>query len=94
MGMDFVTQLTPIGKTRTRVCLNEEQTLVLSNREIMQYGIREGEELPEETMVALEKDLYQKAIEALGKTKDFTDIKALGACNMSPDEVLLAATCS
>lgn len=67
MGMDFVTQLTPIGKTRTRVCLNEEQTLVLSNREIMQYGIREGEKLPEETMVALEKDLYQKAVRKCGE---------------------------
>lgn len=67
MGMDFVTHLTPIGKTRTRVCLNEEQTLVLSNREIMQYGIREGEELPEETMVALEKDLYQKAVRKCGE---------------------------
>ena len=67
MGTDFVTQLTPIGKTRTRVCLNEEQTLVLSNREIMQYGIREGEELPEETMVALEKDLYQKAVRKCGE---------------------------
>lgn len=67
MGTDFVTQLTPIGKTRTRVCLNEEQTLVLSNREIMQYGIREGEELPEETMAALEKALYQKAVRKCGE---------------------------
>lgn len=67
MGMDYVTQLTPIGKTRTRVCLNEEQTLVLSNREIMQYGIREGAELPEETMAALEKALYQKAVRKCGE---------------------------
>ncbi len=67
MGTDFVTQLTPIGKTRTRVCLNEEQTLVLSNREIVQYGIREGEELPQETKAALEKTLYQKAIRKCGE---------------------------
>lgn len=67
MGTDLVTQMTPVGKTRTRVCLNEEQTLVLSNREIMQYGIQEGMELPEETRAALDKMLYQKAIRKCGE---------------------------
>lgn len=67
MGTDLVTELTPIGKTRTRVCLNEEQTLVLSNREIVQFGIREGMELSEETRAALDKALYQKAIRKCGE---------------------------
>ncbi|KAL2927087.1 Nephrocystin-3 [Bienertia sinuspersici] len=40
------------------------------------------------------KEFYQKAITDSCEKKDFSDPYDLGACNMSPQEVLLAATCS
>ncbi|XP_060674402.1 uncharacterized protein LOC132804269 [Ziziphus jujuba] len=40
------------------------------------------------------KELYQKVIWLLSENKDFTDLCALAACNMSSEEVLIAATCA
>lgn len=40
------------------------------------------------------KELYQKAIAESSEKKDFSDPYDLGACNMSPEEVFLAATCA
>ena len=62
----LVTELAPVGKTRTRVCINEEQTLVLSNREITEYGLRLEEEIPETIWQELEKVMYQRAIRKCG----------------------------
>ncbi|XP_021721438.1 uncharacterized protein LOC110688998 isoform X1 [Chenopodium quinoa] len=40
------------------------------------------------------KELYQKAIDESSEKKNFNYPYDLGACNMSPEEVLLAATCA
>ncbi|CAO2827052.1 unnamed protein product [Amaranthus hypochondriacus] len=40
------------------------------------------------------KELYQKAIAESSEKKDLSDPYDLGACNMSPEEVLVAATCA
>lgn len=53
-----------------------------------------GEFLHSTRNLSLAKDLYQKVIDEVAEKKDFTDIHALSACNMSPDEVLLAAICA
>nr|XP_027065241.1 uncharacterized protein LOC113691338 [Coffea arabica] len=39
------------------------------------------------------KELYQKVIQQLSE-RDFNDLHNIGACNMSKDEVYLAATCA
>jgi len=43
---------------------------------------------------SLAKDFYQKVIQEVANKKDFTDVRALAACNMASEEVLLAATCA
>ncbi|KAJ4704639.1 Tetratricopeptide repeat (TPR)-like superfamily protein [Melia azedarach] len=40
----------------------------------------------------LAKKFYQKVIEVLAEQKDFSDMNALGSCNMTLEEVSLAAT--
>ncbi|XP_010670224.2 uncharacterized protein LOC104887309 [Beta vulgaris subsp. vulgaris] len=40
------------------------------------------------------KELYQKVIAESSEKKDFSDPHDFGACNMSPEEVLLAAMCA
>lgn len=40
------------------------------------------------------KELYQKAIAESSEKKDFSDPYDFGACNMSLQDVLLAATCA
>ncbi|KAL3572614.1 hypothetical protein D5086_026518 [Populus alba] len=53
-----------------------------------------GEFLHATRNFSLAKDFYQKVIHEVAKKKDFTDIRALAACNMASEEVLLAATCA
>ncbi|XP_038701488.1 uncharacterized protein LOC119998276 [Tripterygium wilfordii] len=43
---------------------------------------------------SLAKELYQNVIQSVGGNKGFGNICTLAACNMAPDEVLLAATCA
>lgn len=40
------------------------------------------------------KDLYQKAIQEVSEIKDFRDPSKLGACNMTTEEVEIAAACA
>lgn len=40
------------------------------------------------------KELYQKVIQGMSEIKDFGDPNNLGACNMTSEEVVVAATCS
>lgn len=53
-----------------------------------------GEFLHATRNFSLAKDFYQKVIQEVAKKKDFTDIRALAACNMASEEVLLGATCA
>ncbi|XP_009782528.1 uncharacterized protein LOC107791194 isoform X1 [Nicotiana tabacum] len=40
------------------------------------------------------RELYQKAMQDVSESKDFTDSQSLSACNMNLEESLLGATCS
>lgn len=40
------------------------------------------------------KELYQKVIQGMSEIKDVGDPNNLGACNMTSEEVVVAATCS
>lgn len=53
-----------------------------------------GEFLHATRNFSLAKDFYQKVIQEVANKKDFTDVRALAACNMASEEVLLAATCA
>ncbi|KAF5476099.1 hypothetical protein F2P56_007839 [Juglans regia] len=53
-----------------------------------------GEFLHATQNLSLAKEIYQKVIQGVAENKDFCDLNALAACNMSSAEVLLAATCA
>ncbi|XP_041026396.1 uncharacterized protein LOC121266590 isoform X4 [Juglans microcarpa x Juglans regia] len=53
-----------------------------------------GEFLHATQNLSLAKEIYQKVIQGVAENKDFSDLNALAACNMSSAEVLLAATCA
>lgn len=40
------------------------------------------------------KEWYQKVIQSMSDIKDFGDPDNLGACNMTPQEVAIAASCA
>lgn len=40
------------------------------------------------------KELYRKVIRAMSDIKDFCDPNNLGACNMTSEEVAIAAACA
>ncbi|BBH06167.1 Tetratricopeptide repeat-like superfamily protein [Prunus dulcis] len=46
------------------------------------------------TEIFVAKDVYQNVIQGVSKNKEFSNSNALAACNMSPEEVSLAATCA
>lgn len=62
----LITAMTPKGKTKTRVEIDEDLALVLSNKEIAEYDIREGEELPEETYVRILQNLRSRVLKKCG----------------------------
>ncbi len=72
----LITELTPVGKTRTRVQIDYDRTLVLSNRELLQYGIAADVELADEDYRELLQNLYRQAICKCGellKGMDYTE---------------------
>ncbi|KAL5740567.1 hypothetical protein ACOSP7_029453 [Xanthoceras sorbifolium] len=50
-----------------------------------------GEYLHATRNFSLAKEFYQKVIEVLAEKKDFSDLNAIGSCNMALEEVSLAA---
>lgn len=44
--------------------------------------------------LSLAKELYEKLVRELSEKKDIGNSYSLAACNMSPEEVLLTATCA
>lgn len=52
----LITEMEPISKTRTRVTINYDQTLVLSNKDILVYDLRQDGEL--------EETVYREILEA------------------------------
>ncbi|KAG6643255.1 hypothetical protein CIPAW_09G197100 [Carya illinoinensis] len=53
-----------------------------------------GEFLHATQNLSLAKEIYLKVIQGVAENKDFSDLNAVAACNMSSAEVLLAATCA
>lgn len=53
-----------------------------------------GELLHASQNFSLAKEVYGKVIQGVFGNNDSSELNALAACNMSSDEILLAATCS
>lgn len=53
-----------------------------------------GELLHAKKNLSLAKELYEKLVRELSEKKDIGNSYSLAACNMSPEEVLLTATCA
>ncbi|XP_048439595.1 uncharacterized protein LOC103930936 isoform X1 [Pyrus x bretschneideri] len=53
-----------------------------------------GEFLHATQNFSLAKDVYQNVIQGVSKNEEYGDLNALAACNMSAEEVSLAATCA
>lgn len=72
----LITALESISKTKTRVTIDDDETLVLSNKECYAYDLREGQELaPEvydEIMATLRAGALQRAGNIL-KGMDYTE---------------------
>lgn len=59
-----ITECTPVSKTKTRVRIDDDMTLVLLNRDLLQFHLEQGGEIPEESFEELLGKLYK---DALGK---------------------------
>lgn len=53
----IVTQLTDISNGRYRVCIEDETVFVLYRGELRRLGIREGEEIPEESLREIQEEI-------------------------------------
>lgn len=61
-----VTSLTPKSKTRTRVEIDYDTTLVLSNRDVYLYNLRVGEEIPENVWDMIRDEQKSSALRKCG----------------------------
>ncbi len=91
-----ITDLTPVGKTRTRVTIDYDQTLVLSNRDILQFDLRKDAEISEEVWGKLCGKLRSDALLKCGsllKDMDYTEKALSGKLTGSgfPEEVVREA---
>lgn len=72
----IVTQLTDISNGRYRVCIENETVFVLYRGELRRLGIREGEEIPEESLREIQEEILparakKRAMNLLQK-RDYT----------------------
>lgn len=91
-----ITDLTPVGKTKTRVTIDYDRTLVLSNRDVLQFDLRRDREIPEETREELWKKFRRDALRKCGsllKDMDYTEKSLAGklAGNGFPEEIVREA---
>lgn len=91
-----ITDLTPVGKTRTRVTIDYDQTLVLSNRDILQFDLRQDAEIPEDVWEKLCGKLRSDALLKCGsllKDMDYTEKALSGKLSGSgfPEEIVRGA---
>ncbi len=63
----LITALVPKGKTKTRVEIDYDKTLVLSNKDVISYDFREGREIPDEVYEEIVKSLRSDVIMKAGK---------------------------
>lgn len=77
----IITEIAEISKKQCRICVDQELSFVLYKGELRQYGIVEGEELPEETYRELMEELLPRRAKLramnLLKSRDYTE-KQLG----------------
>ncbi len=92
----IITEMVPVGKTRTKVWTDYGESFVLSNREILQYGICLGKELPDAVRQEIWENLFHSAIRKCGellKNMDYTE-KSLRAKLLQkgyPEEIVSRA---
>ena len=91
-----ITDLTPVGKTKTRVTIDYDQTLVLSNRDLLQFDLRKDAEIPEEVWEKLCGKLRSDALMKCGsllKDMDYTEKSLAGKLAGSgfPEEIVREA---
>ena len=76
----LVTSLSAKGKTMTRVTIDYDRTLVLSNRDLYLYGIEEGSEISESVWNAIVEDQKKSVLAKCGRllqSKDYTEAELL-----------------
>ncbi|KAK4582074.1 hypothetical protein RGQ29_025302 [Quercus rubra] len=76
-----------LAETFLKGCENNEGS-------IGSVALSYGELLHATQNFSLAKEVYKKVIQGASENKDFSDMHAFAACNMSSEEVLLAATCA
>ena len=72
----LITALTKQTKTKTRVEIDYDKTLVLSDKDIGLYGLKENEEIPESTYAAILKQLRSAALIKCGSLLGDMDCSA------------------
>lgn len=73
-----VTAMQRLSKTKTRVTIDETDTLVLSLRDVAIYDLREGEEIPESTWEELMAELRARAMKKCGTLLQDMDYSVKG----------------
>lgn len=71
----LITSMEPISKTRTRVTFDYDETLVLSNKEVVGYGIRENGEIDASVYAGILREQRSAALIRAGsllKGMDYT----------------------
>lgn len=91
-----ITDLTPVGKTRTRVTIDYDQTLVLSNRDILQFDLQKDAEISDKTWAEIRGKLRSDALVKCGsllKDMDYTEKALSGKLIGSgfPEEIIREA---
>lgn len=74
----LITALVPVGKTKTRVVIDEDRTLVLPNKDLGAFGVRLGEELPDETWNAIMQQFREEVLRKCGSLLTGGDYTAKG----------------
>jgi regulatory protein len=62
----LITALQPQGKTKCRVEVDYEETFVLRRKDVFLYGLKEGEEIPEDVWAELEDQFRADALHKCG----------------------------
>ncbi len=62
----LITALQPQGKTKCRIEVDYEETFVLHRKDVFLYGLKEGEEIPEEVWTELEDQFRADALHKCG----------------------------
>lgn len=92
----LVTALTKITKTKTRVEIDYDKTLVLSDKDIRSYGLEENREIPDSVYAEMMKQLRSAALRKCGSLLSDMDCSSAALRDKLlragfPDEIALDA---